>query len=57
VKLGRVVAPNSGGDPALSELAVRREQRSLRENEHLTLGSCAQGRDETRDSAAHDDES
>jgi hypothetical protein len=43
-------------NPTLGELAVGREERSLRENEHVALGGRAQGRDEPGDSAADDDE-
>jgi hypothetical protein len=56
VKLGRVVAPNSGGDPALSKLAVRREKRPLREHENVSLSGGAESCDEPGDSASHDDE-
>ena len=56
VQCGRVVVRHGRRDPALGELAVRGQKRPLRENEHLALGGCAQGRGEPGHSTADDDE-
>jgi hypothetical protein len=50
-----VVLPDRCGDAALREEARRREERSLREDEHVALGRGAQGCEEPRYSAPDDD--
>ena len=56
VQRRRVVVRESRGDPALRERAGRRAERALRQHENLALGGRAQRREETGDSATHDDE-
>ena len=51
-----VVLPDRRRDPALREEARRREQRPLREHEHVALGGGAERREEPGDAAADDDE-
>jgi hypothetical protein len=51
-----VVLADGGGDPALGEQAGRRQQRPLRENQDVTLGGCAERREEPGDAAPDHDE-
>ena len=51
-----VVLPHRGRDAALGEEARGREQRPLREHEHVALGGRAQCREQPGDAPADDDE-
>ncbi len=53
---GESSSPDRGGDPTLGEEARRREERPLREHEHVAFRGRAQRREEAGDAAAHDDE-
>ena len=56
VQLGRVVVPDRGRDAALRERARGREQRALRDDQHVGVRRRAQRTEEARDAASDDEE-